>query len=397
MSVNTPVTIAFSAGETSGDHHAARMFAELKQQQPDIRGVGIGGQNMRRMGIDIRYDTSAIGVIGLIEIIKHFAEIRRAFKAMQQVLVAEKPDLLVCVDYKEFNYWLARFAKRNGVKVLFYVSPQVWAWRPGRVKKFGKVIDMMAVIFPFEVPYYERENVPVRYVGHPCVDKAHPQKPRADDIKNFGLAKASSVVGLLPGSRTNEIERMLPVMLAAAQRLQTKFPDMHFILPQADSVTDALLDKFLKNSRLMITVIKNKPYDVIQCCDAIMTTSGTASLEIALLGVPMVIAYKLSAFTYWLGRILVKTPYIGLPNIVLGKPAILELIQNDASPDKLVAEISKILTDKAYAHSMREDLQEVKKRLGEGGGSKNMARLALEMLGIKKPKDIDEFFANLEF
>jgi lipid-A-disaccharide synthase len=172
---------------------------------------------------------------------------------------------------------------------------------------------------------------------------------------------------------------------------------MHFILPQADSVTDALLDNYLRNSRLMITVIKNKPYDVIQCCDAIMTTSGTASLEIALLGVPMVIAYKLSSFTYRLGRLLVKTPYIGLPNIILGKPAIKELIQNDASPDKLAAEISKILTDTSYAEQMRQDLQEVKKLLGEGGGSKTMAHLALEMLGIKKAQDIDEFFANLEF
>lgn len=397
MTTFKPVKIVFSAGETSGDQHAASMFTELKKQKPDIIGVGIGGAKMSQAGIDIRYDSSAIGVIGVIEVIRHYADIRRAFKIMKQILLNEKPDLLVCVDYKEFNYWLARFAKRNGVKVLFYVSPQVWAWRPGRVKQYGKVIDMMAVIFPFEVPYYEAEKVPVRYVGHPCVDKVHPQRMRADDKKSFGLTNATSVIGLLPGSRTNEIERMLPVMLAAAQNLQTKFPGMHFILPQADSVPDALLENYLRNSRLMITVIKNKPYDVIQCCDAIMTTSGTASLEIALLGVPMVIAYKLSPFTYWLGRLLIKTPYIGLPNIILGKPAIKELIQGDASPDKLIAEISKILTDIRYAERMRQDLLEVKKRLGEGGGSKNMARLALEMLGIKKANDIDEFFANLEF
>jgi lipid-A-disaccharide synthase len=397
MTANKPLKIAFSAGEASGDQHAASMFTELKKLMPNILGIGIGGVKMEQAGIDIRYDTSTIGVIGFFEVITHFAGIRRAYKAMQQVLLKEKPDLLVCVDYKEFNYWLARFAKRNGVKVLFYVSPQVWAWRPGRVKQYGKVMDMMAVIFPFEVPYYEAEKAPVRYVGHPCVDKAHPQKTRADDKKSFGLTNATSVVGLLPGSRTNEIERMLPVMLAAAQNLQSKFPGMHFILPQADSVTDALLDNYLRNSRLMITVIKNKPYDVIQCCDAIMTTSGTASLEIALLGIPMVIAYKLSSITYWLGRLLVKTPYIGLPNIILGKAAIKELIQNDASSDKLAAEISKILTDTSYAEQMRQDLQEVKKLLGEGGGSKTMARLALEMLGIKKAQDIDEFFANLEF
>jgi lipid-A-disaccharide synthase len=380
MSNRKPLTICFSAGESSGDQHAANMFQELRRYQPDIKGIGMGGAKMELSGIDIRFDSSAIAVIGVVEVIKHFVEILRALKAMQRLLLTERPDLLVCVDYKEFNFKLARFAKQNGIKVLFYVSPQVWAWRPGRVKKYGEVIDMMAVIFPFEVPYYKAGHVPVRYVGHPSVDKVHPQRSKEENFRIFCLNKTKPVVGILPGSRRNEIERMLPVMLAAAHQLQDKFPGIHFLLPQADSIPDTLIAEHLRSSHLMITVIKHKPYDVIECCDAIMTTSGTASLEIALLGVPMVIAYKLSFLTYWLGRLLVKIPYIGLPNIILDKLAVKEIIQQAANPENLFAEISKILKDKSYADQIRQDLLLVKQQLGDGGGSKNMALLAMEML-----------------
>ena len=380
MSHLSPFTILFSAGESSGDQHAANMFLELKRHQPDIKGVGMGGAKMAQAGIDVRYDSSGIAVIGVVEVIRHYGEIRRALKLMQHIVLTERPDLLVCVDYKEFNLKLARFAKRHGFKVLFYVSPQVWAWRPGRVKTYGKAIDMMAVIFPFETAYYDAENVPVRYVGHPSVDKVHPQHSKADDMAHFGLDEKKPLVGLLPGSRANEIKRMLPVMLAAAEKLQAGLPDIQFILPQADSISDNLLEAYMHQSSIKITVIKNQPYDVIQCCDVVMTTSGTATLEIALLTVPMVITYKLSPVTYWLGRWLVNTPFIGLPNIVLGKGIVKELIQHEASADNLAAEVMRILTDKAYAEEMRTNLNLVKEQLGQGGGSKNMAQLALEML-----------------
>ncbi len=377
------VSIMFSAGESSGDQHAANMFLELKQQRPDIQGLGMGGVKMSQAGIDIRYDSGSIGVIGVVEVLKHYREIRRALKLMQQLVATERPDLLVCVDYKEFNFKLARFAKQRGIKVLFYVSPQVWAWRPGRVKTYGKAIDMMAVIFPFETAYYEAEQVPVRYVGHPSVDKVHPKRSQQEDKARYGLDPTRPVIGLLPGSRANEINRLLPVMLQAATQLRVKFPDIQFVLPQADSISDALLEMYLDQSHsdLSIKVVKNEPYDVIQCCDVVMTTSGTATLEIALLGVPMVITYKLAALTYYLGRLLIKTPFIGLPNIVFGKAIIKELIQHEANADNLVKELSLILTDKDYADQMRANLLHVKQELGQEGGSKNMADLALEMLG----------------
>ena len=343
----------------------------------------MGGVKMSQAGIDIRYDSGSIGVIGVVEVLKHYREIRRALKLMQQLVATERPDLLVCVDYKEFNFKLARFAKQRGIKVLFYVSPQVWAWRPGRVKTYGKAIDMMAVISPFETAYYEAEQVPVRYVGHPSVDKVHPKRSQQEDKARYGLDPTRPVIGLLPGSRANEINRLLPVMLQAATQLRVKFPDIQFVLPQADSISDALLETYLDQSHsdLSIKVVKNEPYDVIQCCDVVMTTSGTATLEIALLGVPMVITYKLAALTYYLGRLLINTPFIGLPNIVFGKAIIKELIQHEANADNLVKELSLILTDKDYADQMRANLLHVKQELGQEGGSKNMADLALEMLG----------------
>lgn len=375
-----PLSIMFSAGESSGDQHAANMFLELKKHQPDIKGFGMGGAKMALAGIDIRYDSGSIGVIGVVEVLKHYGEIRRALKLIQQLVSTERPDLLVCVDYKEFNLKLARFAKQCGVKVLFYVSPQVWAWRPGRVKTYGKAIDMMAVIFPFETTYYDAENVPVRYVGHPSVDKVHPQRSRLEDMAIFNLDESNPVIGLLPGSRANEINRLLPIMLAAAEILQARIPGIQFMLPQADSISDELLESYMDRSPVKITVIKNQPYDVIQCCDVVMTTSGTATIEIALLNVPMVITYKLAALTYWLGRWLVNTPFIGLPNIILGKGFIKELIQHEATSENLAEEIERILTDKFYADQMRDNLNQVKQQLGQGGGSKNMAELALEIM-----------------
>lgn len=368
------------AGEASGDQHAANLFVELKKKRPEIHGIGMGGAKMRAAGIDIRYDSSAIAVIGVVEVIKHYAEIRRALTQMQRLLAEERPDLLICVDYKEFNFKLAAYAKKVGVKVLFYVSPQVWAWRPGRAVKYGQVIDMMAVIFPFETAYYEAHDIPVQYVGHPSVDKVHPEYAKADDLERFGLNPENPVVGILPGSRSQEVKRLLPPMVQAAEIIVDRFPQAQFVLAQADSISDDLIDSYVAPLPFPVKVIKRQTYDVVQCCDAVMTSSGTATLEIALLTIPMVITYKLTPLTYFLGRMLVSTPFIGLPNIIAGKSIVKELIQGQATGPAIAAEICKILQDKHYAKQIKQALSQVKQILGEGGGSRNMARLADRML-----------------
>jgi lipid-A-disaccharide synthase len=372
--------IMLVAGESSGDQHAANLFLELKKRLPTVQGIGMGSKKMAQAGIELQYDSSNIGVIGVVEVIKRYGEIRHALNRMKQLLLDQRPDLLICVDYKEFNFKLAGFAKKHGIKVLFYVSPQIWAWRPGRVVKYGKVIDMMAVIFPFEVPFYEKENVSVRYVGHPSVDKVRAQRNIDDDLALYNLSADAPIIGILPGSRTDEINRMLPIMLKAAEIIQQAKPGTQFVLPQADTVSDELLQNSFQHSNIKVQAINNQFYDVVQCCDAVMTVSGTATLEIALLKVPMLVAYKLSFITYLLARVLVNIEFIGLPNIVVGKSVVQEFIQQEASPKNLAQEILHILDDNAYVESIKGDLQLVKEKIGTGGGSENMAELALEML-----------------
>jgi len=372
--------IMLVAGESSGDQHAANLFLELKKLNPAVQGIGMGGKKMAQAGISLEYDSSNIGVIGVVEVIKRYGEIRRALNKMQQLLLEQRPDLLICVDYKEFNFKLAGFAKKHGIKVLFYVSPQIWAWRPGRVVKYGKVIDMMAVIFPFEVPFYEKENVPVRYVGHPSVDKVRAQRSIEEDLALFNLQSDAPIIGILPGSRTDEINRMLPIMLKAAEIIQRAKPNAQFVLPQADSVSDELLQNSFQHSNIKVQAINSQFYDTVQCCDAVMTVSGTATLEIALLKVPMLVAYKLSLITYLLARVLVDVEFIGLPNIIAGKSVVQEFIQKEASAENLAQEILHVLDDKAYAERIKEDLQLVREKVGSGGGSENMAQLAMEML-----------------
>ncbi len=374
------IKIFFSAGESSGDQHAANLFTELRTQRPSIIGVGMGSVKMAEVGIDLCFDSSKISVIGVAEVVVRYSEIRRVLKAMQNALLHEQPDLLICVDYKEFNYQFAKFAKKHGIKVLFYVSPQVWAWRRDRVKKYGAVIDMMAVIFPFESAYYEAENVPVRYVGHPSIDKVIPKLSKQDALVAFNLNSNAPVVGLVAGSRVNEIKRLLPIMLSAAQQLKMRFPTCQFILPQADSISDELIEFYLNMADIDVRVIKHQQYDVMQCCDVMMTCSGTATLEIALMNIPMVICYKLNALTYWLGRYLVKTRFIGLPNIIFGEGIVRELIQHDATPENLANEVLHLLSNPKTAQIQRENLNLVREKLGQGGGILTMAKLVLEML-----------------
>ncbi len=369
-----------SAGEASGDQHAASLLLELKKLVPGVRAIGMGGAKMREAGVDILYDSTSIAVIGATEVIRHYGEIRRALRLMQDSARRERPDLLICVDYKEFNFRLAKAAKAAGVKVLFYVSPQVWAWRPGRVKKYAEAVDRMAVIFPFEVPFYESCHIPVTYVGHPLAGKVVPGIPREQALREFGLETEGPVIGLLPGSRANEIKRLLPVILEAATLLARRFPGARFVLNQASSVTDEMLDPFLEGCRASFKIIKGRNYDVLQCCDAVITVSGTATLEVALSGVPMVIIYRVAPITYWLGRMLISIPFIGLPNILAGRGIVREFIQHEANGRNIAGEIGKILEDEEYAEQMRQNLHEVKQSLGEGGGSVNLARLAAEML-----------------
>ena len=372
--------IMIVAGEASGDLHGANLVREAGKLDPGLLFFGIGGPRMREAGVETIVDSSQMAVVGLVEVLTHFGIISRAYLTLKRIIRDRPPDLLILIDYPDFNLMIARLARRAGVKVLYYISPQVWAWRVGRVKKIGRLVDRMAVVFPFEVPFYERENIPVTFVGHPLVDTVRPSMSRAEALKSFGLDPARRTVGLFPGSRTHEISRLLPVILESARVLKTDFPDLQFILPLASSLSHEDISPYLSGSGLEITVADKLVYDVMQVCDAIITVSGTVTLEIALMGVPMVIIYRVSPFTYAVGKHLVKVDHIGICNIVAGERVVQELIQDDAEPVRISAEIAKMLTDPGYAAAIKKKLAEVRGKLGSGGGSAAVARLALSMI-----------------
>ena len=368
------------AGEASGDLHGASLVREALKMDPSLAFFGIGGSRMREAGVDILVDAAEIAVVGLVEVISHFSVISDAFCRMKKILKSEPPDLLILIDYPDFNLLLAKVAKSANVKILYYISPQVWAWRVGRVKKIGRVVDHMAVVFPFEVPFYEKEGVPVSFVGHPLVDSVCPTMTRTEAQRIFALDPERKTVGLFPGSRKQEIRNLFPVILESAELLRKQFPDVQFILPLAASLRRIDIDAMLSASGLDIIVVEGMGYDVMQVCDAIVTVSGTVTLEIAMIGVPMVIIYKVSPISYMIGKRLIRVDHIGICNIVAGERIVRELIQHDAIPEKIVEELARILTDGEYADSIKDKLGRVRLKLGKGGSSAAVAEIAFTML-----------------
>lgn len=370
-----------SAGEASGDLHAANLVKALHQIEPDIQVRGLGGVKLREAGADPLIDCSDIAVVGIVEVLAKYRTILGVLNRLREDLRRDPPDLLILVDYQEFNFKLAQTAKECGVKVLFYISPQVWAWRPHRVHKIGKIIDMMAVLFPFEEKFYKEANVPVRFVGNPLVDEAKAEKTRDQAMEHYTLDNTRRVIGLFPGSRKGEIKRVLPVQLKTATLLKQQRPDLQFILPIASSLEYSDLEPYLNGyESLEIHTVKDRPYDVMQVCDAIIAASGTATLEIALMGIPCAITYKIAPLSYFILKRLVTIDNIGLVNIVAEKNIVREFIQHDAQPNKIAAEINRILTDDDYRKYMIHELNQVKAKLGKEGGSNNVAQLAHDML-----------------
>lgn len=368
------------AGEASGDLHASHLARKLLTLDPELVLKGMGGDNMRRAGVDILIDASSLAVVGLIEVLANYRTIKAALEQLKQTIRETPPDLLILVDYQEFNQRLAAYARSIGVKVLFYIGPQVWAWRPKRVYKMGAIVDQMAVIFPFEVELYRNANVPVEFTGHPLVEEVVANKTTAEARELLELDDTTTV-GLFPGSRRSEIKRVLPIQLAAAKKLLKKNPDLQFVLPLAESLDDAVLDPYIEEIvSLRIAVINGRPYDVMQACDAIITASGTATLEIALMGIPMAIVYKISWISYFLLKFMVSIDRIGLVNIVANKMIVREFLQGKARPGKIAEEILRILSNKDYNETMRNELSQVREKLGDNRGTTHVAQLAYNMI-----------------
>ena len=368
------------AGEASGDLYGADLVREAHLLNPECHFFGIGGARMREAGVETLVDSAEMAVMGLVEVVKHFSVISSAFLTLKKILRENPPELLILIDYPGFNIRLAKAAKKAGVKVLYYISPKVWAWKAGRIKTIAAAVSQMAVIFPFEVPLYEKAGVPVAFVGHPLLDLVNVAMNREEAAASFGLDPSRKIVGLFPGSRRSEIERILPAIIAAAELLNKDFPGIQFVLPLASTLSEDDILPHLKQSGITAIITRQRIHDLIRACDAIISVSGTVTLEIALIGTPMVIIYRLAPLTYQVAKRVVKIEHIGLCNIVAGKSLVHELIQEQANPETIAAEIRTIITDAAYRTAMTAGLATIREKLGGGGAAARTASLALDII-----------------
>lgn len=368
------------SGEASGDHHAAELIKATLAIDPNIHFFGMGGEKMREVGVEIVVDAKEMAVVGAIEILAHIRPIYHAWKTLRHIIKHDAPDLLVLLDYPEFNLQMAKAAKKAGVKVLYYISPQVWAWKRKRVHTIKERVNKMLVIFPFEEAFYQQVGVPVEFVGHPLAGKVKSNKDKQTMREHLDISHDKRVIGLLPGSRKGEIKRLLPVMLQSAEALKKSYPDLIFLIPLASSLSPKDLAPYLAATTLDICLVENDFYNAVQLCEAAIVTSGTATLETALLTIPMAIIYKASWSTYQIVKRIIHIPYIGLCNIVAGKKIVKEFIQDEANVENLTQEVTHILEDKDYREEMIAELQQMKDKLGLPGGSEKAAKALITLL-----------------
>lgn len=375
---SNPRELLVVAGEASGDLHGARLISELRRRVPEVSTFGLGGDEMRAAGLEPVAHSSEVSVVGITEVLKVLPRIREVFADLLHEVDRRRPALAVLIDFPDFNLRLARQLKERGLEVIYYISPQVWAWRRGRVKTIARLVDRMLVLFPFEVDFYRVHGVDVVHVGHPLVDEV-PVLPQAWDRGDWAGEDGPFRVALLPGSRLSEVESLLPTLLAAVAKLATRLP-IEVRIIRAPTVPRELLDEAVALSGLTVEIVDRDRFAAVADSHVAICASGTATLEVGLLGTPMIMVYRLAGWTYLLARLLVKLPDVALVNLVLGRRAVPELIQGQANPERIAAEAARLLTDAGARETMRKDLAEVRGRLGEGGASGRAAGLVAERL-----------------
>ena len=371
------------AGEASGDLHGGNLVQAMHRIDPEIRFYGVGGGKLKAAGVELKADAAEMAVVGLTEVVCKLGFILKVMAQLKASLKKDRPDLLILIDYPDFNLPLARAAKKYGIKVFYYISPQVWAWRRGRIGQIRKIVDRMAVILPFEADLYKEAGVDATFVGHPLLDVVRTKYPRKEALRRFGLREGVTTVGILPGSRQSEVTRLLPVMLGAALIIEEKIKPVQFVLPLADTLDRAFVSQIIAKYPVAVRLISNEVYDVIGCTDIAMVASGTATLETALMETPMVIIYKVSAPSYYVGKMVIDIDHIGLVNIIAGKEIVPELIQFEASPEKIAAGVIDILTSKGHREYIKAELKKIRNMLGSHGATEKVARLAYDMINPK--------------
>ncbi len=367
-------------GEASGDLHGANLAKALKALAPDVSVIGVGGARMREAGVELVPGIPQVDVIGMVGPTGLRALARRVL-TLRRLLREEPLDLVVLIDQPGLNFHFARIAKQAGRRVVYYIAPQLWAWRPGRMRWMQRRVDHVLVILPFEAELYRRAGVPCTFVGHPLLDHVAPSYNREQIRAALGLPRDARVIGLLPGSRPGEVQAMLPLMLEAVRLLQRDCGPLRAILAVAETVNEDDIKRLCVGAGLDVGLVTRDPNGVMAASDLIFAASGTATLQAAIIGTPMVIVYKLPWIPYLLGRLLVRgVQSIGLANIVAGRAFIPELIQRQATPVRLAAEARRILEDSPYREAMRAEMARVRTLLGTPGASARAAAVVLRQL-----------------
>ena len=382
MTKYTSKHVLIVAGEASGDLHGATLVKAMKELDRDIFFQGIGGDKMVIAGVNIIEHSSQMAVVGLTEVFSRSSTILKSYFKLRSILKNEQPDLLILIDYPGFNISLAGAAKKFGIPVLYYISPQLWAWRSGRVKKISERVNRMAVILPFEKEFYNNmgSSMPVEYVGHPLMDQV-PMNLKKDIIeKEFGINSGDTVIGLLPGSRNEEVKKLLPDMVGAAEIISSGVDNLKCILPVAPTISRELVNRITGKSPLNIITASKGVYPVLCVSDMAFVASGTATLETAIMGVPMIITYRISPLSFRIAKRVVKVPYVGLVNLVAGEEVAPELLQENVTPQVLAEKALEILNDIDRKTAVRKKLESVKNSLGEPGASVRTAGIAFEMI-----------------
>jgi lipid-A-disaccharide synthase len=372
--------ILLVAGEVSGDLHGSHLVEAIHRIEPGVQFFGVGGEGLEKRGVKLLYSAHSLSVVGITEVFVKLGTILKALRGLKRSLKREKPDLVILIDFPEFNLRLAKIAHRRGIPILYYISPQVWAWRPKRIRLIARLVKKMVVLFPFEVPLYEAAGVDVEWVGHPLLDIVKPTLPKEKAFQQFGLDPKQRTIGLLPGSRSHEVERLLPPLLASAHLLQKEIPDLQFVIPLAPGLPKTILSSRMKNISLPVKVVEGFTYDVMNLSDLLITASGTATMEGAILGKPMIIIYKVSFLSYWIVRALIRVDHIGLVNLVAEKEIAPELIQKDVHPQRIADEALRILRDPTLSRKMSESMGEVRQKLGKPGAAQRAARIVISLL-----------------
>lgn len=368
------------AGEASGDLHGGNLVRAMRQVDPDLSFYGMGGKRMQAAGVELLADAADMAVVGITEVFFKLGMILRVMRRLRVSLLEKKPDLVILIDYPDFNLPIARAARKRGIKVLYYISPQVWAWRKGRIEAIRKTVDRMVVILPFEKEFYRKAGMDVTFVGHPLLDEVRKKYSRPEALKRFGLREDAVTIAILPGSRRSEVAALLPEMLRACRILTEKISPLQFILPLAGTLDPAFVRNILGQFSVQVNVIRDEIYDVIGVSDAAMVASGTATLETALLETPMVVLYKVSGISYAIGRRLIRVDHISLVNLIAGCTVVPELIQTEANPERIAAEVRDILTLRGKAKEMRASLATIREKLGTPGASQRTAQIACDLL-----------------